>query len=249
MGFLNSQINRPRGFIQNRSQGNVLFLILIAVALFAALSYAVVSSSRTGNSNISQDQARILASQLVSELNRFKSGFDRLYASGDYAQVLFSSVAENTNGIVYVGADTTGRGRTIGLFNSDAISLPKPSYVHLARHASFAADTRAYEWFSRDIKINGIELGTDKPDEVLRILFISDLVCQEINRQLSGINTIPSYSDFPAVYGTTFRRISTTGTETSGSNPSSVGQDLPDTVGCFKAPTNDNHFWMVVKAY
>lgn len=48
-----------------RQSGNVLFVILIAVALFAALSY-VVTQERTGTKDISEDKANLLASQITS---------------------------------------------------------------------------------------------------------------------------------------------------------------------------------------
>jgi hypothetical protein len=61
-----------------RQQGNILFLILIAVALFAALSYAVTGSSRSGGQTISQDKAKIAAAEIVQYGTQLEQAVTRL---------------------------------------------------------------------------------------------------------------------------------------------------------------------------
>ena len=61
------------------NSGNVLFLILIAVALFAALSYAVTNSGRTGGGQaLSRDQAKIKASELLQYASYIQQTMTRL---------------------------------------------------------------------------------------------------------------------------------------------------------------------------
>lgn len=52
--------------MNNRSEsGNVLFLILIAVALFAALAYVVTQGSRSGSGTVNRKKFGLLVSQLT----------------------------------------------------------------------------------------------------------------------------------------------------------------------------------------
>jgi hypothetical protein len=61
-----------------RNGGNILFLILIAVALFAALSYAVTATSRSNESSISKDQYKLITSRLDQYAAQIRNGITRV---------------------------------------------------------------------------------------------------------------------------------------------------------------------------
>lgn len=48
-----------------KEAGNVLFIILLAVALFAALAYAVTQSTRSGGGNASRETTRLTSSTVM----------------------------------------------------------------------------------------------------------------------------------------------------------------------------------------
>ncbi len=64
-------------------QGNVLFFILIAVALFGALGYAVSQSGQSiGGGAISEEKSRILASEMMDYGQHLTSAVSKLRLSG-----------------------------------------------------------------------------------------------------------------------------------------------------------------------
>lgn len=77
-------LSSPLVTIMLNQSGNVLFLILIAVALFAALSFAITNSMRApGNDGaVSSDQARINAAEIQQYLMTTRAAFNRLRVSG-----------------------------------------------------------------------------------------------------------------------------------------------------------------------
>lgn len=62
----------------NSQSGNVLFLILIAVALFAALSYAVTSTGRTNDGGLQTEKQKISKAELDSYTASLNQGKMRL---------------------------------------------------------------------------------------------------------------------------------------------------------------------------
>lgn len=62
-----------------RSQrGNILFLILLAVVLFAALSYAVTQSMRGGGNNANKESASANVSEIVQYLTGVRASIQRM---------------------------------------------------------------------------------------------------------------------------------------------------------------------------
>ncbi len=72
--------------------GNVLFLILIAVCLFAALTYAVTESSRSGGGNASSEANLISSSELTQYMTGIQGTLVRMAVSNSITpdQLLFN---------------------------------------------------------------------------------------------------------------------------------------------------------------
>lgn len=85
--------------VMNKSNGNVLFLILIAVALFAALSYAVTQSSRGGGS-ANREALALDAAQLIQYGDRVDYAVKRMLLTGGYSktEISFENNGNAVNG-------------------------------------------------------------------------------------------------------------------------------------------------------
>lgn len=78
--------------------GNVLFLILIAVALFAALSYAVTQSTRSSGGDAGRETNRINSAQLTQYPASVRTSLVRMIIAGqDVETVEFNSPSNFTN--------------------------------------------------------------------------------------------------------------------------------------------------------
>lgn len=67
---------------RSHESGNVLFLILIAVALFAALSYAVTQSTRSGGGSTEREQALLGSSAMTQYPTGLRTSVIRMILSG-----------------------------------------------------------------------------------------------------------------------------------------------------------------------
>ena len=80
----NKEQNMKNHRLENRKgeRGNVLFLILIAVALFAALSYAVTSSSRSGGGDVNEEANLLSASTITQYPASVRTAMIRMQVTG-----------------------------------------------------------------------------------------------------------------------------------------------------------------------
>jgi hypothetical protein len=65
---------------RRREEGNALFLILIAIVLFALMTYAFTQSSQGKGATATKEQARLLATQILEDANDINAGVTRLKA-------------------------------------------------------------------------------------------------------------------------------------------------------------------------
>jgi len=172
--------------IKCKEKGNALFLILIAVALFAALSYAVTQSGRSGG-GVDKETLRIQASEFIQQISLMRTGVQRLYALNEVSQIHFNDAAANVAGTIYNPDETAGTGNIVGLFNTAETGL---SFI--APNSAFVDDSFAalFYVFNAQLLENSVDLGTSLGDEFIFTTIKTLEGCQELNRGLYGDKTV-----------------------------------------------------------
>lgn len=189
--------------------GNALFLILIAVALFAALSYAVTNSGR-GGGGIDREQAALQASELEQSISQIRTAIQRLELINGCSDTQISlHYDSNGNSILDTdGSDTYYNPNSAGnfgcyVFHPDGGGLTFPSITFATGGTPFNGSNR----------IAGI--GRDEADAASAelVIFYQGVplgVCEAINAN-RDIPSPPPVSDrwlspqFAGTYGTSYR--------------------------------------------
>lgn len=163
-------------------EGNVLFLILIAVALFAALSYAVTQSSRGGN-NASKETNLLNSAQITQYPTQVRTAVLRMMIDGnDPANLKFNTPADfaslSTNGIKGLGVFHPEGGEAV-------YQEPTSGLV------STAVNSDERWFFNGNYEITNI--GLPGVGEIIAYLpGISQAMCTKLNEEY-GVTGIPEF--------------------------------------------------------
>ena len=191
--------------MNNTQSGNVLFYILIAVALLASLMFAVSQSGRGSAKQISEERARLIASEMIEYSNIIGAAISQLRLRGcDEDQINFDN--NLVTGYTNTNAPTDGFCDVFSVSGAGInISTPpeeaQPSSPHLT-----------------DYRFVGSNIVPDIQNfagELILITNVLEAVCTQINELLNispstpaqdtnGFNTVKfvgNYSTAGAING------------------------------------------------
>ena len=180
------------------SNGNALFLILIAVALFAALSYAVTNSGR-GGSGIDKEQAAIAASQIFQAFASFDTAYQRMKIINGCkdTEVSFERAPFDSSDVNMENTSSPSN-FSCHFYHSDGGSVAEfalsDDWIDFTGNLS--GSTASFGVVNPTGGNSYVGVGTGAMDQLgsidlaLMSFGINDAVCQEINNRI-GVNSIP----------------------------------------------------------
>lgn len=152
-------------------RGNVLFLILIAVALFAALSYAVTQSTRSGSGTTDKEKSVLSGASMTQYPTAMRTSIVRMVLGGtDISDIVFDAPAN------------------FATMSDVSVSIFHPTgggAVFQQAPADYMSGNSQGDWFFNanwDIPLIGID-GAGGNDVIAFLPGISQSVCRGINEE------------------------------------------------------------------
>jgi len=158
--------------MKDLDRGNALFIILIAIALLGALSYAVMESGNTTGGDTSPEETKLASTALLQYSGSVKRSFTRLKALENYKWYEIDYGVGNT-------ACASDRCKLFDEDGGRALSLSQVPEKAVGHPNSETASVRF-------VRVDGV--GSDDPDLALMVFGLSDEICIAVNQEM-GVTT------------------------------------------------------------
>ena len=170
--------------------GNALFLILMAVALFAALSYAVTQSGRDSG-GISKEKVMLKAAEIAEYCALLESVTMRMILTGtDEGDLEYCSSGAGAI-ICEIDSDDVCTSGSDCAFSTDGGGAPSKNIVSEAGESG--GNATAYYGAAFVVGVGDTDTGTG--DSVCFFNDVSEDVCEELNSNLGISGAIPEDSN------------------------------------------------------
>lgn len=189
------------GHILKNENGNILFLILLAVVLFAALAYAVTSSMRGGGKDASDENVKAQAADILQFFTALDSAVTRLAMQYNIEQISFQypykPFGSNVNNSSFANSNCTSNACRV--FHPEGGGVePRTFQKYTYQESDFPEYNSGYPspGYYTFRMMRWPYAGTDLNDVILTMGLPGPL-CDEINKNLN----IPLHPLTPFVLG------------------------------------------------
>lgn len=227
---------------RKEESGNVLFLILIAVALFAALSYAVTQSTRSGAGDTASETNLISSAQLTQYPAGVRTSVVRMLINGVAVDdLLFNSPSDFGGTGVIPEGDPLEQRAVFHPQGGNATYQNAPLDV-LSIPATPIAGYEDGQWYyNAEVQIQNIGLtstASNAGNDIVAFLpYVTTGICRRMNEEVGITSTIPTDADVTlALIAKTIEDVSSPSTDfqTNDGPILDAGGDLTgQPFGCF----------------
>lgn len=175
--------NLLSGQRRQKEKGNALIYVLVAIVLFAALSFTLTRQTDTTEANIlSDEKAELLATQLISYAAQAKSALDQMQFQGTRIDDMNFIRPEAA------GFDTEPPRNIFKVYHPDGGGIIPATLADEAKLQVWP--TPSPDWYMG--RFSNVEWTKGTADDVILIAYqIQRKVCERINRKITGNTTIP----------------------------------------------------------
>lgn len=164
--------------------GNALIYVLIAIVLFAALSFTLSRQTDTGEAGIlSDERAELYATQLISYSAQAKSAIDQMIFSGS-----------RVNGLNFIDPSDPNFNAGTQRSRADRVFHPEGGGLTLGRLEDGAvaqvSTNPVAGWYLG--RFNNVEWTNGTGEDVILAAYqIKRQICEKINEKINGSSVIP----------------------------------------------------------